>query len=175
MNLKKIAGLGAAVALALSASVAMASGYWTNGATQIGAATLTGSETAPIDTNYSNGASPQSAAVTTGALKTYANGGAIVAATSSAGAVTANGERVLITTESLSTAAAAIFTETLTDSSVAATSIVQCSVGQGSNTTDGPTVMTITPAAGSVVIKVKNTHASSALNGTLTLGCRVYN
>lgn len=176
MKFKHLGALSVALlataALTLSPVVATAAGIWTNGATNITAAQITGSETLPLDTNYANGASPQSAAVTLAAQKTYSNGGAIVAVTGASAAATANGERVVITTEALTTAAAAIFTETLTNSSIVATSVVLCSVGQGTNTTDGPTVMTITPAAGSVVIKVKNTHASAALNGTLTIACR---
>lgn len=174
MKLKNILALGAALALA-ALSPAYAAGYYTPAFPQVTAANIQTNFNIPVDTNYAGGAAPQTAYVTSGDLKTYANGGAIVTATGSAGASTANGERFVITTEALTTAAAAVFTETVTNSSVTASSLVLCSVGLGTNTTGSPALTTVTPASGSVVVKIQNVAGAAALNGTLTIGCRVSN
>lgn len=88
-------------------------------------------------------------------------------ATATSGAATLNKFSGTITTESLSTAAGAVYTLTITDSAITATDIVTASVALGTATTGMPDVTTVTPAAGSVVIKIQNIHASAALNGTL--------
>lgn len=95
--------------------------------------------------------------------------------TGSAGAATLNGSRGTITTEALTTAAGAVYTETLTDSSITAASQVYVSVGNGTNSAGTPALATVTPAAGSVVIKIQNIHASAALNGTLAVSFLVVN
>jgi hypothetical protein len=89
------------------------------------------------------------------------------AATATSGAATLNKNSGSITTESLTTAAAADYTLTITNSAILATDMVMASVQQGTSTTGEPTITTVTPAAGSLVIKVRNTAASAALNGTL--------
>lgn len=176
--MKRLSFLGAIAALAsltvaIAAPPALAAGIYTPGFPNLPAASITGAETIPADTNYAGGAAPQTAAVTSAAIKTYANGGAIVTATGSAGASTANGERVVITTESLSTAAGATFTETITDSAVTAASLPLCSVWFGTSTTGTPTVTRTTPGSGTLTVIVQNIHASAALNGTIVIGCRV--
>jgi hypothetical protein len=98
-----------------------------------------------------------------------------LAVTGSAGAATLNGVRGLITTESLTTAAGAVFTETLTNASITANSQVYVVVGNGTNAAGSPALTTVTPAAGSVVVKIQNIHASNALNGTLTIAFFVVN
>lgn len=95
--------------------------------------------------------------------------------TAASGAITLNGTKAFITSEALTTAAGSDYTLTWTNSAATAVSIVHCSVGNGTNTTVGVAPDGITPAAGSVVIKVRNTHASAALNGTIVLGCTVSN
>lgn len=90
--------------------------------------------------------------------------------TAVAGAVTINQNSGVVTSEALTTAAGAVYTLTITDSSIAAADIVLVSMGNGTNSAGSPAITTITPAAGSVVIKVQNIHASAALNGTLTFG-----
>lgn len=87
--------------------------------------------------------------------------------TGSAGAATLNRSGGVVTTESLTTAAGATFTLTLTDSYIAAGDIVLASV-----TTTGtgmPNVAKVTPAAGSVVIIIQNIHASAAFNAVLKI------
>lgn len=88
-------------------------------------------------------------------------------ATATAGAATLNKNAGVITSESLTTASGAEYTLTLTNSAVAAADQVFASVQNGTNTTAMPYITTVAPAAGSVVIKVRNGHASVALNGTV--------
>jgi hypothetical protein len=91
--------------------------------------------------------------------------------TASSGAATLNDLIGLVTTESLTTAQNAIYTLTLTNSKIAATDLVFVTVADGTNTQGTPMLGEVTPAAGSVVIKVINKHASAeALNGTLKIG-----
>lgn len=99
----------------------------------------------------------------------------IVTGTAASGAVTAQGLWLDITTESLTTAAAAEYTLTLTDARITANSFVWASVGLGSSTAGTPGIGGITPAAGSCVITVTNLHASNAFNGTLKIKVWVTN
>jgi hypothetical protein len=88
--------------------------------------------------------------------------------TAASGAVTLNqAASGVITSEALTTAAGGDYTLTITDDAIAAADIVLASVQNGTNTTVEPAITTVAPAAGSVVIKVRNLHASSALNGTI--------
>jgi hypothetical protein len=175
--MKRFAFAGAIAALAatfaLAAAPVEAAGVYTNGFPQVTAANIQSTFQVPADTQYAGGAAPQTAYVTTGDLKTYANGGAIVTATGSAGASTAAGERVVITTEALSTAAGATFTETITNSAVTAASLPLCSVWYGTATTGTPTIARTQPGAGTLTVLVQNIHASAALNGTIVIGCRI--
>ena len=90
-------------------------------------------------------------------------------ATAVAGAATLNKSAGVVTSEALTTAAAATYTLTLTDSFVAAADQVYASVQLGTSTTGTPSVTTTTPAAGSVVIKVKNIDATNPFNGTVLI------
>lgn len=82
------------------------------------------------------------------------------AATSTSSAATINKTAGQITTEALTTAGGATYTMTLTNSLIATTSIVLVSVGKGTATAGEPKIQWVTPAAGSVVIIIQNTHAS---------------
>ena len=95
--------------------------------------------------------------------------------TSTAAASTINAQSGQITTEALTTAAAAEYTFTLTNSNIAATSVVLVSVGKGTATAGTPVVAWVTPGAGSVVIIIQNAHVSSALDGTITINFLVIN
>lgn len=90
-------------------------------------------------------------------------------AAATAGAATLNKQSGTITSESITTAAGASYTLTLTNSVVTAASRVFASADNGTNSQGELTVARITPAAGSVVILVKNVHASQALNGTIKI------
>lgn len=170
----------AAAALAMVATAADAGGFFTNGVPRAGGTQypstvpLTGSETVPADTNLSSGQMPQSEAITLTQLQAFVLGYASTA-TATSGAATCNYARCVVTSESLTTASAAFYTLTLTNSKVTANSIVLVSVGNGTNTTVAPAVASVTPAAGSVVITIKNANASSALNGTLKVSAVVLN
>jgi len=73
----------------------------------------------------------------------------------------------VITTESATTAAGATFTETVTDTVVAATDLCFASVSTGGTGT--PAVTKVTPGSGSLVVIVQNIHASAAFNNTLAI------
>jgi hypothetical protein len=90
-------------------------------------------------------------------------------AAATSGAATLNKNAGVITSEALTTAAGAQYTLTLTNSDIAAADQVMASVQLGSATTGTPTITTVTPGAGSVVIVVQNIHATAALNGTIKI------
>lgn len=93
-------------------------------------------------------------------------------ATSTANAATINAQTGVITTEALTTAAGATYVMTLTNSTIAATSIVITTVGRGTNTGVGLVPLTVTPAAGSCVMIFQN-PGLTALNGTIKIGFKV--
>ncbi len=89
--------------------------------------------------------------------------------TCSSDAVTLHAQSGVITTESKTTAAAAVVTITLTNNQIKTNSVVLASLGNGTNTQGVPILNTVTPADGSVVIKFSNEHASQAFNGTFKI------
>lgn len=96
-------------------------------------------------------------------------------ATATAGAATLNNRFGIITTEALTTAQNAIYTLTITNSAVSASDLAFASVANGTNTQGTPMIVRVTPAAGSLVITVKNAHdAAQALNGTLKIAYAVF-
>lgn len=90
-------------------------------------------------------------------------------ASATAGAATLSKVVGKVTSEALTTAAGADYTLTLTNTKIAAADLVFVSVANGTNTTEGLAVNRVQPAAGSCVIKIRNTHASAALNGTIVV------
>lgn len=90
-------------------------------------------------------------------------------ATATGGAATLAKDSGKITSESLTTAAGATYTLTLTNSAIAAADMVFASVALGTATTGMPVITRVTPGATSVVIVVQNIHASAALNGTIVI------
>lgn len=95
--------------------------------------------------------------------------------TATSGAVTLDRISGIITTASLTTAAAATYTLTITNNKILATSIVLVTIGDGTNSQGTVMLNTVAPADGSVVIVLTNDHASSALNGTLKVSFLVLN
>lgn len=93
--------------------------------------------------------------------------------TSTAAAATVNTQVGQITTESLTTAAGATYSFTLTNSLITATSKVFASVGLGTATTGTPCVAYITPGTGSATIVIQNIAAAAALNGTIKINFHV--
>ncbi len=96
-------------------------------------------------------------------------------AVSTVAAATINEQSGVITTEALTTAHATSYTMTLTNSLIAATSIVFATVQFGSATTGEPVVGLITPGTGSATIEIKNVAASAAFNGTIKISFLVIN
>ncbi len=92
-------------------------------------------------------------------------------ATATAGAATLNGLSGKVTSEALTTAQNAIYTLTITNSSIAAADIVLVNVANGTNSAGTPMIGKVTAGAGSVAIEVINKHASAvAFNGTVVVG-----
>lgn len=90
-------------------------------------------------------------------------------ATATGGAATLSKMAGVITSEALTTAAGADYTLTLTNTVIAAADLVFATVQTGSNTTVGLVVHEVTPGAGSATIKIRNQHASAALDGTIKI------
>lgn len=103
----------------------------------------------------------------------FATGGTIDSdsgtATATAGAATVSKMAGVVTTESLTTAAAAAYTLTLTNTTIAATDMVFASVANGTNSAGIPIVGKITPGSGSCTIGIENQHTANAFNGTLKI------
>ena len=64
--------------------------------------------------------------------------------------------------------------QTVTNTSVTAASMIVCQVN-GYAGTGNPLATNVIPGAGSFTYQVQNTHASAALNATVTTDCIVYN
>lgn len=94
-------------------------------------------------------------------------------ATAVAGAVTLNAMMGKITTEALTTAAAAAYTLTITNDRIVAVDHVYVSIANGTNSAGVPIVSRVTCAAGSVAIVISNEHAANAFNGTLIVSFKV--
>ena len=75
----------------------------------------------------------------------------------------------IITSEALTTAAAGTYTLTLTNTKIAASSVVLAEARMVSATTGTPLVTKVTAGSGSVVIVVTNIAAAAALNGTIEI------
>lgn len=133
---------------------------------------LTGYELAAFDTNTAAGGVPQSVAISSFQIVTLAAGMSINTATSTANAATLNTLTGRIVTEALTTAAGANYTMTLTNSTIAATSVMQVGVTSLTNTIPGLSVFSVVPAAGSAVILIKN-GGTLALNGTILITFQV--
>jgi hypothetical protein len=100
---------------------------------------------------------------------TSVNPGDHGSATSTAGAATVHHTGGTITTEALTTAAGADYSFTLTCNNVLDGSAPLFSVGNGSNTTVPYYVHSVQVTAGQVTFKIRNAHATVALNGTLVI------
>lgn len=95
-------------------------------------------------------------------------------ATASSWAATCNWILVQVTSESLTTAAAAEYTLTLTNNKIKAGSVIFASVWLGTSTAWTPWIWWVTASNGSVVITVTNLHASDAFNGTIKINAIVF-
>lgn len=91
---------------------------------------------------------------------------------------TCNGLRGIVTTGTLTTAAVTDASFVINDTSVAATSMVQCTDQGYSGTlvTNGePVITTCVPGTGTITVHITNVHATNALNGTVQIGFAVLN
>lgn len=94
-------------------------------------------------------------------------------ATATAGAATLSKSTGKVTSESITTAAGAAYTLTLTNTQIAAADIVMTNVANGTNSQGIPVIGLVTPGAGSCTIVVHNLHASQAFNGTVVISFMV--
>jgi hypothetical protein len=90
-------------------------------------------------------------------------------ATAAAGAATLNAQCGTITSEALTTAAAADYTLTMTNTRVDAGCVAFISLANGTNTTAPIYAHSVTVTEDTLVVKVRNAHASAALNGTIKI------
>lgn len=164
--------------LVLVSGVALAAGFTTSGLPTLPLVGTTaapgsygqlyGSELVAVDTGIGNGQNPQSVAANAAQIAAIAGCYAANTATLSTNAVTKNTQCANVTSESLTTAAGASITITVTNSLVTATSSVSISAFMLSSTTGKPQIQSITPASGSFTAVLKNV-GSAAFNGTLIL------
>jgi hypothetical protein len=96
-------------------------------------------------------------------------------ATAASNAATLNAGFGNITSEALTTTAGSTYTLTLTNNKILASSLVMVSVNLGAGTGGTPTVASVKPAAGSVVIIIQNIHASAAFNAAIKIQFVVFN
>lgn len=146
-----------------------ASPTWTALTTATGAGTYTGTFDGIV-----GGTTPAAATVTALIATTAKVDTGTKTASATAGAATLNKGAGRITSEALTTAGLADYTLTLTNSAIAAADQVMVNVGNGTNTQGDAVVGTVTPAAGSVVVVIRNAHATQALNGTLIVNFVVF-
>lgn len=89
-------------------------------------------------------------------------------ATAAAGAVTLHAHAGIITTESLTTAAGATYTLTLTNSYINTSSVILVSPDKASST-GTPCFVYATPGSGTATIVIQNVHASAAFNAAIKI------
>lgn len=94
---------------------------------------------------------------------------AYITAAASGNAATINARAGKLTSASLTTAAGAAQTLTITNTMVAAVDIVLCAMTNGTNAAGTPMLGQVTPGSGSFTAEVRNIHASAAFNGTISL------
>ena len=131
---------------------------------------------AAVDANLS-GANPSVTTLTTSGLATVESAKldtGTKTATATAGAATLAKSAGKVTSESLTTAAGAAYTLTITATGkVAAADQVFASLANGTNTQGNPVIVRVTPGANTITVVVHNFHASQALNGTLVVSYMV--
>lgn len=89
---------------------------------------------------------------------------------------TCNGTRGVVTTNALSTAAVTNAAYVINNSSVTATSVMNCNLTAYSGTlvTNGvPVILTCVPGASTITVNIYNAGATNALNGTLNIAFAV--
>lgn len=113
------------------------------------------------------GALTLSAGVIFGAGATLDADSGTAAASSNAGTISKMAGK--LTTEALTTAGLAGQVLTITNTTVAATDHIFCSVANGTNTQGAPGIGLVAPGSGSFTVDLRNRHATEAFNGTLVV------
>jgi hypothetical protein len=135
----------------------------------VGYTNLSASALIPVDTNLASGGAPQTVAATPFAVASFFSEMFANQGTSTVHAITLNTVAGYILTESVSTAAGATYTFTLTNSLlVAGAAAPQVQVHSGTNTGGGFQITSVVNATGSTVISILNT-GTTAFNGTLVI------
>jgi hypothetical protein len=93
---------------------------------------------------------------------------ATASGTGSTSTVTLSKPLGTITSDAITTAAAATHVMTVTNTLVASTSIITASINQNGST-GLPVITSIEPGSGSFVIRITNLHASAAFNAALKI------
>jgi hypothetical protein len=96
-------------------------------------------------------------------------------ASATAGAATLASQCGVITSESLSTAAGATYTLALTNTRVTTGTVAAVNLYNGTNTGGTLSIVSIAPTANTLTVIVKNTHATTAFNGTIKFSFCVLN
>lgn len=96
-------------------------------------------------------------------------------ATGAANAATLNGQAGVVTTEALTTAALTDISYAIANNRVKAGDIVIPVLGNGTNSQGSPVILTTVVTNGTITLKIRNAHATQALNGTLTISFFVIN
>lgn len=146
---------------------------------------LTGSEVGAFDTGLSGGRNPQTETISVDQIKTYVfgNGGTVgvtgnTTAVSVAGAATCNAARCVVTTESLTTGAGLASTINISDNQLLSTSLIQVTLGNGTNVVTGPhlTTATVVCSGTNCAVRAVIRNANTiALSGTMVLNVLVIN
>lgn len=122
----------------------------------------------PTDINYVFGNLPIVGNGNAFEFQSDPSSGSGTTATAVAGAATINVTAGIITTEALTTAAAAVYTLTLSDQQIKAGSNLLVTVSNGTNTGGVAVLQGVTPSSGSAIITVIN-NGATAFNGTLLI------
>jgi hypothetical protein len=113
----------------------------------------------------------------TTAVNTMSGSGQIILVkangTEAANAVTASGNAGIITTSALTTAGAATYVITWTNTKITTTSVIGLTIMGGSNNATNNITFTVTAGAGTSTLTIFNNTAATALNGTLLIGYTV--
>lgn len=97
---------------------------------------------------------------------------ATASGTSGTSTVTLSKTLGVITTDAITTAAAADHVMTVTNTTVTASSVIVASINKNAST-GWPVITSIEPGSGSFVIRITNMHASAAFNAALKIAFQV--
>lgn len=99
----------------------------------------------------------------------------VAAAGATAGAATGNSQSLVITSESISTAAGADYTLVLTCTKVTTATNAIVQVGLGTSTAGIPAILKVTPTSNTLTVVARNIHSADAFNGTIIFNIFIAN